>query len=315
MLGFVRRSNLMLPITVQRFVEKAWRWNADAITLDLEDGVPPRHKVAARAAVQDAIPLVGRGGAEVFVRVNKPFLYADLDASVWPGLTGIMLPKVDTAAEVAEAAGYLEELERRRGLAVGSLQLIVLLESALGVWNIRDIITASRRVTQVGLGESDLGRELGVVATEDHDPFVYARGRVVVEGVAAGVQPIGLAAPLSLVPRLLPAADVLQLATDARNLGFKGAICPHPSWVEPVNRAFSPTPEQVAYYTRVREVFAEGVARGTAAVPLDGKMIDVPVDEWAKVVLELAAMCRARDEAKQQAMQRAMADSPPLSAR
>ena len=108
-------------------------------------------------------------------------------------------------------------------------------------------------------------------------------------------------------PRLLPEKDLLHLATMARNLGFKGSICPHPSWIEPVNAAFSPTSEQVAYYTKVREVFAEGVARGTAAVPLDGKMIDVPVDEWAKVVLHVAALCQARDEMKQQALQRAAA--------
>ena len=106
---------------------------------------------------------------------------------------------------------------------------------------------------------------------------------------------------------LLPEKDLLHLATMARNMGFKGSICPHPSWIEPVNAAFSPTSEQVAYYTKVREVFAEGVARGTAAVPLDGKMIDVPVDEWAKVVLHVAALCQARDEMKQQALQRAAA--------
>jgi citrate lyase beta subunit len=110
---------------------------------------------------------------------------------------------------------------------------------------------------------------------------------------------------LSLTPRLLPPEELLQLATRARNLGFKGAVCPHPSWIEPVNAAFSPTSEQVAYYTKVRQVFAEEVARGTAAVPLDGKMIDVPVDEWAKAVLHLAALCRTRDEAKQLASRRA----------
>jgi hypothetical protein len=81
----------------------------------------------------------------------------------------------------------------------------------------------------------------------------------------------------------------------------------HPSWVEPVNCAFSPTAEQVVFYTRVREAFAEGLARGTAAVPLDGKMVDVPVDEWAKVVLHLAALCQHRDEAKQRALQQAAA--------
>jgi citrate lyase subunit beta / citryl-CoA lyase len=301
--GYVRRSNLMVPMTVQRFVENAWGYNADAVTLDLEDGVSHPQKADARAAVKYMLPVAARGGAEVFVRVNKPYLYADIDAAVWPELTGIMLPKVDTTAEVTEAAGILTDLEHQRGIEAGSLQLIILLESGLGVWNIRDLVTASPRVTQVGLGEIDLCRNLGITATEADDPFIYARGRVVIEGIAAGVQPIGMAFPLSLAPRLLPPDKLLQLATMARNLGFKGAICPHPSWIEPVNLAFSPTPEQVAYYTKVRQVFAEGVARGTAAVPLDGKMIDVPVDEWAKVVLHVAGLCEARDEAKRQALQ------------
>jgi citrate lyase subunit beta / citryl-CoA lyase len=304
---FVRRSNLMVPMTVQRFVENAWRYNADAITLDLEDGVPQAHKGEVRSNLKEAIALAGRGGAEVFVRINKPFLVADVAAAAWPGLTGVMLPKVESGAEVAEAATLMTDLERQRGIEVGALELIVLLESALGVWNIRDIVTASPRVTQVGLGESDLCRNLGITATDAEDPFVYARGRVVIEGIAAGVQPIGMAFPLSLTPRLLPEKDLLHLATMARNLGFKGSICPHPSWAEPMNAAFSPTSEQVVYYTKVREVFAEGVARGTAAVPLDGKMIDVPVDEWAKVVLHVAALCQARDEMKRQALQRAVA--------
>jgi citrate lyase subunit beta / citryl-CoA lyase len=297
----------MVPVTVQQFVEKAWRYNADAITVDLEDGVPQPHKSEVRSSLKEAIALAGCGGAEVFVRVNKPFLAADVAAAVWPGLTGVMLPKVESGAEVAEAATLMTDLERQRGIEVGALELIVLLESALGVWNIREIVTASPRVTQVGLGESDLCRNLGITATDAEDPFVYARGRVVIEAIAAGVQPIGMAFPSSLIPRLLPEKDLLCLATMARNLGFKGAICPHPSWIKPVNAAFSPTAEQVVYYTKVREVFAEGVARGTAAVPLDGKMIDVPVDEWAKVVLHLAALCQARDEMKQQALQRAAA--------
>jgi citrate lyase subunit beta/citryl-CoA lyase len=303
--GFVRRSNLMVPMTVPQFIDKAWRQNADAITLDLEDGVPQTQKGRVRSTLKEAIARAGQGGAEVFVRVNKPFLRADVTAAVWQGLTGVMLPKVEFAGEVTEVADLLTDLERQCGIEVGSLQLIVLLESALGVWNIRDIVTASPRVTQVGLGESDLCRNLGITASQEDDPFIYARGRVVIEGIAAGVRPIGIAFPLSLTPRLLPREELLQAATMARNLGFKGTICPHPSWIEPVNRAFSPTPEQVTYYTKVREVFAEGVARGTAAVPLDGKMIDVPVDEWAKVVLHLAALCKARDEAKQQALQRA----------
>ena len=94
------------------------------------------------------------------------------------------------------------------------------------------------------------------------------------------------------------------LATKAKNLGMKGVLCPHPSWVAPVNKSFTPSAELVAYNKRVREAFAAGVAAGTAAVPLDGRMIDVPVDEWAIVVLATAEACAKRDAEKRAALER-----------
>ena len=275
----------MVPMTAQRFVEKAWHHNADAITLDLEDGVPPAHKGEVRSSLKEAIALAGGGGAEVFVRVNKPYLAADLAAAAWPGLTGIMLPKIESGAEVAEAATLMTDLERQRGIEVGDAGVDRFARVRAG-----GVEYSRHRHRQSARDAGGVGGKRSVPKSwhyryREEDPLVYARGRVVIEGIAAGVQPIGMAFPLSLTPRLLPEKDLLHLATMARNLGFKGAICPHPSWIEPVNAAFSPTAEQVSYYTKVREVFAEGVARGTAAVPLDGKMVDVPVDEWAKVVL------------------------------
>ena len=305
----------------------AWLHIPDAVTLDLEDSVPQARKMEARALVKEAIPLAGRGAAEVFVRINKPYLYADLEASVWPGITGIMLPKVGHADDVAQASELMEDMERRRGIEVGSLELIILLESALGVWNAREIITASPRATQVALGERDLCFDLGIAPFfhpehlewssgrpghpetqsaargEKYDPSVYARGRMVIEGTAAGVQPVGIAYPLGSLPRTVPRDELLRLATEGRNLGFKGVICPHPSWVEPVNTAFTPTPELVEYYTQVREVFAQAIAAGTAAVPFAGRMLDVPVDEWAKVVLQSSASIKARDEEKRRALE------------
>jgi citrate lyase subunit beta/citryl-CoA lyase len=299
----IRRSNLMVPITNPRFVSRAWRHQADAVTLDLEDSVVEARKSEARTLVQDAIRQVGQGAAEVFVRVNKPYVQADIEASVWPGLSGIMLPGVETAAEVAEAAALLTAMERQRGLSVGALHIIVLLESARGVWHMRSIITASPRVTQVGLDESDLACDLGISPLPEYDPYVYARGRLAIEATAAKVQPVGMRYPLGTQARLLAAAEMHTMVNEARNLGMKGVICPHPSWVGPVNSAFTPTADLVAYNTRVREVFA-AVATGTAAVPLDGRMIDVPVDEWAKVVLAMAEACAARDAQKQAALAR-----------
>ena len=298
----IRRSNLVVPITDTSSVTEAWRHNADAVTLDLEDGVVASSTSAARELVRDAIQTAGRGAAEVFVRVNKAFVEADIEASVWPGLSGIVLPQVESSAEVADAAALLDRMERRRGVEVGSLQLVLLIESTRGVWDIRDILTASPRSTQAGLDESDLAASMGINVAAGYDPFVYARGRLAIESTAAGVQAIGVAHPMGALPRLLPQDELLQIATDSKNLGFKGMLCPHPSWVAPVNMAFTPTESQVDYYTQVRQVFANALAAGTAAAPFAGRMIDVPVDEWAKVVLEMAAACGARDLEKQEAL-------------
>ena len=301
----IRRSNLVVPITDTDSVAEAWRYNADAVTLDLEDGVVASSKMAARELVKDAIGTVGKGAAEVFVRVNKAFAEADIEASVWPGLTGIVIPQVESPAEVLEAVALLDHMERRRGIEVGSLQLALLIESARGVWDIRDILAASSRSTQAGLDESDLAASIGISVQPDYDPFVYARGRLAIETTAAGVQAIGVAHPTGALPRLLPEEELRRIATDSKNLGFKGMLCPDPSWVAPVNTAFTPTESQVDYYTQVRQVFANALAAGTAAAPFAGRMIDVPVDEWAKVVLEMAAACAARDLEKQEALARA----------
>lgn len=294
----VRRSNLLVPMGDTGAVASAWKHNADAITLDLTGNA------SARDAVKAAIASASKGGAEVFVRVNKASLQTDFEASAWPGLCGIMLPCVESAAEVAQASEIVATLEQQRGIAAGSLQFILMLESARGVWDIRPIVKASPRVTQAALDESKLAADLGITPLPELDPFDYARGRLAVEATAAKVAAVGMAYPLSVQARELPEAELHELATKAKNLGMKGVICPYASWVTPVNAAFTPTPERVEWNRRVREAFAAGVAAGTAAVPLDGKMIDVPVDEWAIVVLAMAEACAARDAQKRTALNR-----------
>jgi citrate lyase beta subunit len=279
-------------------VGNAWRHNADAITLDLAGA-----DAGARAGVRAAIATAAQGAAEVFVRVSNETLRDDLEAAIWPDLRGIMLASVDSAAQIVAAADRLSSLEGARGLAAGSLQLIVVLASARGVWDVRAIVTASPRISQVVFDEQALAADLGITPVLEHDPFIYARGRVVVESIAAKVMPVGIAYPLSVRMQSASPEEIHTLAVKGKNLGMKGVLCPHPDWVAPVNAAYTPTPELVTYNQRVREAFAAGVAAGTAAVPLDGRMIDVPVDEWAIVVLATAEACAARDAEKLAARQ------------
>ena len=222
-------------------------------------------------------------------------------------LTGIAVPGPESADHIAEADEILGELERRSGVAVGSVEIVPSIETAAGVWHIREILTASPRVRQVIIDEAELAASLGIVQGSDPDPFVYARGRLCIEATAAGVQPIAVADPMGLGVENLGHEDLVQTATDIRNLGFKGMVCSHPVWVAPINQAYTPSESLVDYYTQVREVFAQALAAGTAAAPFAGRMIDVPVDEWAKDVLAMSAACAARDAEKSSALERARA--------
>lgn len=295
----VRRSALILPVNVRRFVERAYTRGADAIVLDLEDSIPPREKAAARTLVREAIELAGRGGADVLVRINKPFelAVADLDAAIWPGLAGIVFPKVESPVEVQILDRLIAEREIARGLPVGRIDVAILVESALGVQQMAAIACASPRAISLSLGAEDFARDIGVEPTPDGGEQAYGKGMVIVAARTAGIQPHGLTSTLADYTDL---DGLARSATLARQHGFMGASCIHPAQVPVLNRCFSPTPEEVEHARRVVAVYEEAEAAGRASVALDGKMIDIPIVERARARLARAEAI-ARLEARKQA--------------
>lgn len=306
---FVRRSHLIISAGDETQIETSWMHDADAVILDIADAIRDIDKPYVRTHLKAAIPVAARGGADVFVRINKELAYADIMASAWPGLKGIVLTGAETASDVDEVATILTGAETERGIVSGSLHMILILDSGKGVWNIRHIIGASPRVCSVGLDEGRLCSHLGIVPNPSFDPFVYAKGRVIIEGRAAKKQPVGISHPYGLFPQCNDAEEIYRLALKSKNMGFAGIICPHPAWVEPCNRALTPTGERLDFYRETRRLFAEGIARGTAAIPYPGTtmMIDVPVDERARITLALWERCAARDAEKAEAQKRAQA--------
>jgi citrate lyase subunit beta / citryl-CoA lyase len=298
--NLVRRSILVVSVNDHASVAASWRHNADAIALELDDGFAAGAEGRERA--RDAISVAARGGAEVFVRIDPDLALADITAAAWPGLTGVLLPGADTPERIRDVARILEELEAQRGLPTGSLQIFLQLGTAKAVWDIRSLLTASPRISSVSLDYTRLCANLAIVPRDDFDPFLFAAGRLVIESTAARVLAVGISHPLGVSPRRLPADEIARLAERGRNSGFKGAFCPDPSWVEPCNLAFTPTTEQIEYYRTIRRLFAEGLAQGRAAVPIEGRMIDVPVDERARIQIALWERCQARDAAKAAAL-------------
>ena len=219
--ALVRRSSLILPVNVRRFVERAYTRGADAIVLDLEDSVPPREKAAARELVLESIELAGRGGADVMVRINKAFelAVADLDAAIQPGLTGIVFPKVESPVEVQIIDRLIAEREMARGLPLGEIEVAVLVESALGVQHMAEIACASPRIVSISLGSEDFTKDIGVEPSADGEEQEYGKGMTVVAARLAGIQPQGLSSTLANF------ADLEGLERSARRaakIGFKG---------------------------------------------------------------------------------------------
>lgn len=299
----IRRSTLILPVNVPRFVEKAHLRGADAIMLDLEDAVPDNEKAGARRLVHEMIPLVARGGAEVLVRVNHRagWLDEDVDAAVHPGVTGVCFPKAEAADEIMQLEAHVAELERRRGVAAGSVELAVLIETPRGLLNLEAIAAASPRVRTISLGPEDYCLSLDVEPSADGTELLYGVSKIVTVCKALGRIPHGL---LGSIAGFRDLAAFERAALRAHDLGCEGASCIHPDQVGVLNRVFSPAPRNVQHARTVVEAFEEGLRRGTASVNVAGAMVDIPVYRRAKRVLEKAQAVVAVEQRKADALAR-----------
>ena len=298
-----RRSSLILPVNVPRFVEKAYARGADAIVLDLEDSVPTQEKASARRLVRESLAVAGRGGAEVLVRVNNDpaLLGDDIDAAVYPGLDGLSIPKAESGQQIREIVARIERLERDRGLPPGHLRLSLALETPRGLLAAEEIARSSDRIATMSVGVEDYCLELGVEPSPEGIELMYPVAHLVMICKAVGVQPTGLVGSIAGF-RDLQVFE--QAAQRARQLGCEGAGCIHPDQVTVLNRVFTPDAGKVADARRVVEAFEDGVRRGTASVNVDGKMVDVPVYKRAQVLLARAHAVEVTERRKAEALAR-----------
>ncbi len=303
MIRRARRSALILPVNVSRFIEKAYTRGADAIVLDLEDSVPPTEKESARTLVKPSLAMAARGGAEVLVRVNNDpaLLMHDIEASVHPGLDGINVPKAESPAQILEIVGLIERLERERGIAPGHVRLGLAVESPRGLLRAQELAACTDRIATLSVGPEDYCLELGVEPSEDGFELIFAVSTIVTVAKATGIQPTGLVGSIAGFRDL---ETFERAALRGRQLGCEGAGCIHPDQVTVLNRVFSPDPAKVEYARRVVEAFEAGVKRGTASVNLDGKMVDVPVYRRAQVILDRAALVAEAERRKAEALAR-----------
>ena len=287
----LNRTFLFAPGNHPRRVEKALGLEADGVILDLEDAVAVADKPAARTPVAEALrrPRRGRG----YVRVNapaSPFCYRDLVETLHDKVDGVFLPKVESAADLHAVDWLMAALERERGIAEGSIDLVPMVETAAGVARVDRILQARSlrpysgpwRVKRVAFGAADFSLEAGLVPSLDEPELQSARDRVVLASRAAGME-----APLDSPWFHLRDMDGFRRALErSRRGGFQGRLCVHPDQVPVANAAFTPSAEEVARAERIDAAFRAVEAKGGAAVEVDGQMVDYPVVYRARALLE-----------------------------
>jgi citrate lyase subunit beta/citryl-CoA lyase len=276
------RSFLFAPGNHARRVEKALELAADAVILDLEDAVAVAEKVATRAMVVEAFGRARHG--KLYVRVNAlstDWCLGDLLAVVQPGLDGIILPKVETADQLKAADWVISSLERDRGMVVGAIDLVPIIETATGHRALDAIAGAGTRTKRLAFGAGDYTLDLGINWTRDETELYAVRSAVVVASRAAGIEP-----PLDTVwADLRDAEGFAASAARAAALGFQGKMCIHPDQIAVANAAFSPTAEALAQARRVIAAFEEAEAKGLASIQLEGQFIDYPIVQRARQVV------------------------------
>jgi citrate lyase subunit beta / citryl-CoA lyase len=279
------RSLLFAPGNHARRVEKALTLPADGVILDLEDAVAISEKAATRPTVTEAFgkPRAGK----LYVRVNAlttEWCYGDIVAIVQHGLDGIILPKVEHAHELRTADWLIGNLERERGIAPGSIDLLPIIETALGISNLSSICGSGTRTRRLAFGAGDFTLDMGMVWTRSEAELLPHRAACVMESRAAGMEP-----PMDTVwADLRDTEGFIASSKHAAALGFQGKMCIHPDQVTPANAAFTPDEATVAQAKRIVAAFDKAEAEGLASIQLEGQFIDYPIVQRARRVLGAA---------------------------
>ncbi|KSV94117.1 CoA ester lyase [Sinorhizobium sp. GL28] len=274
------RSLLYVPASSERFIAKAHERGADAIVLDLEDSVADGDKQAARAGLAQSVPLAGRSGAKVFVRINAEpdWQKADAEAACRAGAFGLFIAKARSPEQVCAVAEHLAPTERKLGRE--PLVFVALLEDAGAVLDARSI-AACQRVLGLVAGGEDIATSMGAEPL----PEVLRLPKLLVHFAAKAEGKLSFGTLTTVAD--YQQRDALEAAArEASRHGFDGATCIHPSAVPIMNAAFSPSQEKVAWARAVLDAAAGAAAEGRGAFLVGDRMVDAPIIERARRILQ-----------------------------
>jgi citrate lyase subunit beta / citryl-CoA lyase len=291
----VWRSALYVPSNVPKFIDGAYKRGADAIIVDLEDSVPIAERPAARRDLQATAENVARGGADVIIRINRPWRQTmlDLEAAISPRVKALAVTKVDSADHIRLIAEVVSELEAERGMEVGSTQFMAMIETPGAWFQMPQIAKADRRIIALTLGGEDFALEMGMLPTAE--ALMMPKQQLAIAARSAGILPLGF---IGTVAEYKDLDAFRQTVRRSRRLGFRGASVIHPGQIAILNEEFAPAADEVASAEKIVAAYDEAVAAGRGSISVDGKMIDVPVVLRAQHLLTIHNAIRHREAGK-----------------
>jgi citrate lyase subunit beta/citryl-CoA lyase len=281
-----------VPANVPRFIDGAHKRGADAIIVDLEDSVPIAERPAARRDLIATAENVARGGADVIVRINRPWRQAvlDLEAAISPRVKALAVTKVDSADHIRLVSEVVSELEAERGMTVGSTKFTAMIETADAWFRMPEIAKADPRIVALTLGGEDFALSVGMLPTAEG--LFMPKQQLAIAARAAGILPLGF---IGTVADYRDLDAFRETVRRSRRLGFRGASVIHPAQIPILNVEFAPSADEVASARKIVAAYDEAVAAGRGSISVDGKMVDVPVVLRAQEVLAISAGIKERE--------------------
>jgi len=280
-----RRALLYMPGDNWKMITKSVTLGVDSICMDMEDGTAVSRKAEARATIAKALQELDFGVSEKLARINSVdsgWEKDDIDAVLPYHPDGIVIPKVESFENVEWASQIIEAAELKYGWPINSICILIGVETAKGIMNLKEI-ASHPRLDAIIFGGEDFAASIGATRTKDAIELLYARQAVVVACATFDLQAIDIVT--------IDYKDIEALRIESEfgaRLGFSGKQIIHPAQVEPVQTAFTPNDEAIAYAKRIVETFEASQKEGKGAYSLDGKMIDMPLLKNARKVLERA---------------------------
>lgn len=282
----LRRSMLFVPGANAAMISNSFIYKPDVIMFDLEDSVALREKDAARMLVVQAIKHPFYKDIEKTVRVNpltSEFGKADLRAVVKAGVDIVRLPKTDSAQDILDMEAEIEKIEKECNIEIGRTKMLAAIESANGILNARDITMSSKRLMGIALGAEDYVKDMKTERSPEGIELLFARSTILHAARGAGIMAFD-----TVYTDANNEEGFLREASLIKQLGFDGKSLINPRQIDLIHNLYAPTQKEVDFAKAVINAAEEALQKGSGVASLNGKMVDGPVIDRARLVIQRA---------------------------